>query len=269
MRIRSVISRPLSVLATVLTIGTAPAIAAAQSIDSIQHVTPIPRSQRPIVAVMNFNFNATLSDDDRDELNSLGALASALRGGDPTARQTQSAANLGRGVADLLIAQLLETSQFRVLERTTLESVLGEQNLAASDRAVDSAKTVAQKTKLLGAQYLITGAITKFGHEKKSKSGAFAILSKAVGGVGVSENTYTIGLTARIVDASTGEVVASITSDGEVKGGRQFGVGGGGGGAAGLFGSSASGEKEKKIGEAVQAAVASLVGKLVQRRETG
>ncbi len=228
----------------------------------------IPRSQRPAVMVTNFDFASVLSDQDREEMNSLTAFATALKGGDPLARQTQSNTNLGKAIADLLMANLLETHQFRVLERKMLEELMKEQNLAASNRAAPDASSIAAKAKLLGAKYLITGSITKFGHETKSKGGAFGMLKK-VGGAGISENSYTVGLAARIVDTSTGEVVASVTSDGEVKGGKKFGIGGFGGGAGGLFGSSSSGEKEKKIGEAVQAAVGNLVDKLVERREAG
>ncbi|HEY0969362.1 MAG TPA: CsgG/HfaB family protein [Gemmatimonadales bacterium] len=253
-------------------IVTIPSVARAQ--DEVSETAEprrpsIPRSQRPSVMVMGFEFNATLSEDDREELNSLAALATAMRGGDPAERQMQSAANLGRAIADLMVEQLLETSQFRVMERKALDAIMAEQSLANSGAADTSARSVAQQARLLGAKYLITGSITKFGQEKRSVGGGFGKLTKAVGGVGLSSNSYTVGLTARIVDASTGEVVASVTSDGQVKGGRKVALGGFGGGAGGLFGASSSGEKEKKIGEAVALAVHNLVGEIIEKREAG
>lgn len=247
--------------------------AAAAAVDAAVEAAParasIPRSQRPAVMIMGFEFNATLSEDDRAELNSLAAFAAAMRGGDPAAAQQQSNANVGRAIADLLVAELIESGQFRVLERKALDAILAEQSLAASGRADSSARDVAQQARVLGARYLVTGSITKFGRETKRKGGALGGITRAVGGVGVSSNTYTVGLTARIVDASTGEIVASVSSDGEVKGGRKFGIGGVGGGAGGVFASSTSGEREKKIGEAVGLAVATLAERIAEKRESG
>ncbi len=260
-------------LAAVLSIALLPTAVHAQGPDADttagRERAVVPRSQRPAVMVMGFEFNATLSDDDREELNSLAALASAMRGGDATDRQTRSNENLGRGVADLLVERLLETGQFRVMERKALDAVVAEQGLANSGSADTSARHVAQQAKLLGARYLVTGSITKFGREKKTMGGGLGRFTKAIGGAGVSSNSYTVGLTARIVDASTGEVVASVSSDGEVKGGRKFAVGAVGGGAGGLFGAGSSGEKEKKIGEAVALAVAHLVDEIVEKRQSG
>jgi curli biogenesis system outer membrane secretion channel CsgG len=240
--------------------------------DSGKRYPSIPRSQRPSMVVMGFDFNATLSDEDRDEMNSIGALVGALRGNDATNKQQMSNTNLGRGVADLLMSSLLESDQFRIMDRKALDAIMNEQNLTASDRAA-SGQIIAQKAKILGAQYIVTGAITKMGHEKNQKGlgglSRFGRLGAIAGAVGTSKDSYVVGLTVRVVDASTGEVVSSLTSEGTSEGGRGLVIGGGGGGGGGIFGSKSSGDREKRIGEAVAAAVQSMTDRLVQKRTAG
>jgi curli biogenesis system outer membrane secretion channel CsgG len=268
--------RALSLAAAVCTIVTShPTHLAAQGAapaDSAPRYPSIPRSQRPAVIVMGFEFNAALSDEDRQELNSLGALVSAMKNGDGTSKQQMSNDNLGRGVADMLMADLLASTQFRVMERKAVEQVVAEQNLTSSDRAA-VAQSVAQKAKLLGAQYLITGAITQMGHEKNQKGGALGRfggrLGAVAGALATSKDNYNIALTARVVDAATGEVVASLTSTGTSEGGRSFGLGGLGGAAGGMFGSSTSGDREKRIGQAMAAAVVGITDGLVKKRTSG
>jgi curli biogenesis system outer membrane secretion channel CsgG len=223
--------------------------------------------------VLPFDFAAPLSDEQRGELNSISELAAAMRGAPGAApdRQNQSAINLGKATADLIVERLLGTGQFRLLERKAIEQIMAEQNLVAGGRA-QAGQAVAQQAKLLGARYMVTGSITKFGQEKKSKGGALGGLvnrGPLGGGLGMSQTRYTVGITARVVETATGEVVASITSDGEVKGGRKLTAGGIGGSAGGLFGSSSTGDREKKIGEAVSLAVNNLVAQLVTARERG
>lgn len=239
--------------------------------ESVSKYSAIPRSLRPPVIVMPFEFQAQLSDEDRAELNSLTAALIAIKGGDPNARLNQSLSNLGKSAASLLVEGLLQTSQFRVLERAALDQVLDEQNLVSGSRA-GADQTVAQKAKLLGAKYMVTGAITKFGRERREKGGALGVLAKrapGIGALGIAENTYTVGITIRVVETATGEIVSSLSSDGEVKGGRKLVFGGGGGAGAGVFGSSSSGEKEKKVAESIALAVERLVEDMVRARERG
>jgi curli biogenesis system outer membrane secretion channel CsgG len=267
------LARPtLATFATLLSLASAQAIAAAplraQAADTAHAAPVVPRSQRPSLIVMPFEFNATLSDEDRADLNSVGALVAAMQGQGGASQQQVSHANLGRGIADQLVAALLDTKNFRVMERRALETVLAEQNLVAGDKAAPT-QQVSQQARILGAQYLVTGSITKFGREKKRRGGVLGAVTKGVGGVGLESNTYSVGITLRVVDASTGEVVGSMTSDGEVKGGRKLAIGGFGGGGGGGFASSNSGEREKKIAEAINIAVASLSEKLVDLRVKG
>lgn len=238
---------------------------------------PVPRAQRPAVTVQQFEFSATPSNDDLAGLNSIGALmATAVSGRSVVQDRAQTVQdNLGRAVADLLVARLLESGQYRVLERKALDAVLAEQDLVGSKKAAAN-QSVAQRSQIVGSKYLITGAITKFSRSKQEKSGAGALISKVVAGVGISssQSTYEIALTARIVETATGEVVASMTTEGIVVGDKERALAGLGGslftGAAGaVFSQSNSGDRERKIYEALHDAVDKLVVQFVEAKDRG
>lgn len=260
------------------TAAAIPANAVAVETPAVE-VTGIPRSQRPRVFVQAFEFNATLSDQDRAELNSLGSIVAAMRGGDPMAAQRQSSENLGRAAADMLVEQLLESGFFRVVERRALDVVKAEQDLVSSDRAAAN-QSVAQQAKLLGAKYMVTGAITKFGRSQEKKGGfggiAGAVLKAktgiAVGAITSGKTTYQIEITARIVDTETGEVVASMTSDGTAVGNKSRTIAGGGVLGAvigGAVSKSTTGERESKIAEALAMSTAGIGEKLVVAQKRG
>lgn len=262
-----------STLALVVT-ATAPARAQDAKTDSLPTYTAVPRAQRPTIVVAPFAFQAPLSAEDRDELNGLAGLAAAIRAanGSETQRQNQSAENLAKATSTLLAERLLATGNFRVLESSDLGAIQNEQNLANSAAAAAGQGNVAKKGAMLGAKYVVTGAITQFGTEKKTKGGILGgVVKNKLGGLGggLSKNVYTAGVTIRIVDASTREVITSITGTSNVEGGKKFSIAGIGGAAGAGFGSSTSGEREKMIGVAIATAVEDLVGKLVKSREMG
>lgn len=175
--------------------------------------------------------------------------------------------DIGKGIADMLVDELVNDGSFRVIERKRLDILLAEQNLSASERADPSARTIAQIGKLLGVKYLVTGSITKFGTEQSSKSvggGGFGA-KYGVGSVGTSKGKASVAITARIVDTTTGEIVASAKGDGTSKRSGLMLSGGGGGGVSGVghlaFGSSDF--RDTIIGEATDAAVKATAAKLV------
>lgn len=269
--------RPFVAAAALALPATAP-LAAQASTDSAgaRTVAAIPRAQRPTVAVRAFEFAAMLGPEERQELNSIGALAVALRGGvgraeDPQLTQT----NLARAVTDLLVERLQNVQQFRLLERAQLGEITGEQDLAASGRAARG-QAGAQTGALLAARYVVTGSITKFGRSQQRKRGAFGVLSRAVG-AGVDASTtqtdYEVAITAKVVEASTGELVASMTTEGKVTGDKGRSIAGIGGTWGGLVGGALSknvtGEREKRIAEAMQRAVDLIAIQIVEARERG
>ena len=88
--------------------------------------------------------------------------------------------DIGQGIADMLVDELVNDGSYRVIERKRLQALLAEQNFSNSERAEPNAKTVASLGKMLGVKYLIVGSVTKFGTEDSSKSvggGAFGGIS--------------------------------------------------------------------------------------------
>jgi curli biogenesis system outer membrane secretion channel CsgG len=180
--------------------------------------------------------------------------------------------DIGKGIADLIVDAMLEDGSFRVFERKKLASVLGEQDLANSNRADPDAKMVAKLGKVAGVKYLVTGSITKFGTEDSKKGvggGAFGGGKFGLGGVGMSKGKATVAITVRIIDTSTSEIMLSAKGEGVSKrSGLMLGGGGGGGGGGGFggFQMGSSNFRETVIGEATELAVKQLVTNMVAKK---
>jgi curli biogenesis system outer membrane secretion channel CsgG len=117
--------------------------------------------------------------------------------------------DVGKGVADIVINLLVEDGTYRVIERRALENVLAEQDFSQSDRADPS--TAARLGKLLGVDAIVVGSITQFGTEQK-KTGLGGIGGGFGGIIGgkfrKEEGKANVGISARIVDIETGEILA-------------------------------------------------------------
>lgn len=174
--------------------------------------------------------------------------------------------DVGRGISDLLIDRLLKDGTYRVIERREIGKIMEEQNFSNSDRA--DATTAAKIGRLLGVDSVIVGDITQFGRDDKNTS-AGAALGRfdryGLGKVGVGKSKAVVGVTARLIDVNTGEILASESGRGESSrsGTNLLGGGGGwtGGGAGGLDMGS-SNFSQTIIGEAVSTAVSELAQKL-------
>src|SRR4029079_1683389 len=92
--------------------------------------------------------------------------------------------DIGKGMADQVVDELVNDGTFRVIERKKLDTVLAEQDFAASDRADPSAAKLAKVGKVLGVRYIISGSITKFGGEEKNYGGGGLVKGK-IGGLGL------------------------------------------------------------------------------------
>jgi curli biogenesis system outer membrane secretion channel CsgG len=180
--------------------------------------------------------------------------------------------DIGKGIADLIVDELVNDGSFRVIERKRLDALLAEQNFSNSDRADPDAKVVSQMGKMLGVKYLIVGSITKFGTEKKDVNvggGGWGGAGFGLGKVGTSKGKATVAVTTRIIDTSTGEIMASAKGEGvSSRSGLLLGGGGGGWGGAGLgeVSMGSSEYRETILGEATDKAVKDVVGKLIAAR---
>ena len=177
--------------------------------------------------------------------------------------------DIGRGISDLIVNELVTAGTYRVIERNRLDEILGEQDLGASGRA--NTASAAQVGRVLGVNAMIVGTITQFGTEKKKKGfgGAFSKIGGFGGGsYGTAKGKAKVGIDARIVDTTTGEILAVAKGAGEsarsglMLGG--YGGGYGGGGGAGSVDMSSSDFRETILGEAVAAAVKELSQQLIE-----
>ncbi|MFZ0426520.1 MAG: CsgG/HfaB family protein [Acidobacteriota bacterium] len=174
--------------------------------------------------------------------------------------------DIGAGIADILVTELVQDGTYSIIERKALDSVLAEQNFSNSDRANPS--SAAQIGKVLGVDAIVVGSITQFGTEEKKKS--FGGLGGSWGGfggakVGKQEGKANVVINARMVDVNTGEILAVAEGKGESKrSGLLLGGGGGGGGGfgAGSVEMTSSGFKDTILGEATYEASSSVASKL-------
>jgi curli biogenesis system outer membrane secretion channel CsgG len=110
-----------------------------------------------------------------------------------------------RGTTDMFKTALLNSGQFRVVERARLnEGVLREKQLNAAGQS--GGKSADEK--LPHATYIFEGAITEANAGETQRSGAFGIAGAQIGG---STNRDVIGLDVRVVSVATGEIVGVVT----------------------------------------------------------
>jgi len=179
--------------------------------------------------------------------------------------------DIGKGIADMLVDELVNDGSYRLIERKRLDAILAEQNFSNSDRADPSAASVAQIGKALGVKYMVVGSITKFGTEDSKKSvggGGWGGGRFGVGRVGTSQGKATVAITARIIDTTTGEIMASARGEATSKRSGLL-LGGGGGGGAGAMGGISMGSSDFRdtiLGEATEAAVTDVATKLVNAK---
>jgi curli biogenesis system outer membrane secretion channel CsgG len=174
--------------------------------------------------------------------------------------------NIGKGISDMLVDKLTNDGTYRIIERNAIAKVLSEQNFSNSDRV--DASSAAKIGKILGVDAIITGDITQFGRDDKNinlggAGGGWT--GYALGKVGNTKSKAVVAITARLIDANTGEVLASTTSKGESKRSGGFLDGGGGNYHSGGSGGASMGSSnfaETIIGEATVSAVQQLAAGL-------
>lgn len=176
--------------------------------------------------------------------------------------------DIGKGVSDMIVDELVNDGSYRIIERKRLDAILTEQNFSNSERADPEARTVAKLGKALGVKYIVVGSITKFGLEKSSKGvggGAFGGGKFGIGKIGTEKGKATVAVTARIIDTSTGEILASAKGEGVSTRSGLLLAGGGGGHAGGLgeINMGSSEYRDTVLGEATELAVKQVIVKLI------
>jgi curli biogenesis system outer membrane secretion channel CsgG len=167
--------------------------------------------------------------------------------------------DVGKGITDLMVQKLVQDGKYRVIERAALDKIISEQNFNNSDRADPT--SASKIGRILGVDTIILGSITKFGRDDKQVGGVGGGRSGWTGmiaGAGKKESKAVVAITARLVNTTTGEILASVTGNGEsARSGMFLGGGGsnGSGGGGGAFDMSSSNFAQTILGEAVNKAV--------------
>ena len=190
------------------------------------------QSKRPAVAVMDFDYG--------------------------TINNWWGQYDIGKGMADQVVDELVNDGSFRVIERKKLDTVLAEQDFAQSDRADPSASKLAKIGKVLGVKYILAGSITKFATE--SRGGHVRVHGIGLGG---NKAKSEVALTARLIDATTGEIMISAKGLGESNkgGGVDFAKGGFG------VGTNAEEWRQSGLGDAQEKATTMFVQALVAKKD--
>jgi curli biogenesis system outer membrane secretion channel CsgG len=131
----------------------------------------------------------------------------------------------GEAAQDVFITELVKSGKFRVVEREHINAILQEKGLVLSGDIDPS--TAMQIGKLLGAEYLLAGAVTEYGYDETNVHTPGV---RRLPGVSVGKKTFTAAINARIFDVSTGEIVWADEARHEEGSARVF-VGGFGGGS--------------------------------------
>jgi curli biogenesis system outer membrane secretion channel CsgG len=175
--------------------------------------------------------------------------------------------DIGKGIADMVVTDLVKNGTYSVIERKKLDEVMKEQNFQQSGRADPS--SAAQLAKILGVDAIIIGSITQFGRDDKSMgvgAGAAHVGGFGIGGVGTKSSKAVVVIDARIISTTTAEILDVASGKGESsRSGLSLGAAGGGGGGAGggAFNMQSSNFGATIIGEATRNAVDSVSLQLI------
>lgn len=121
--------------------------------------------------------------------------------------------DFAHGMTEMLTTALMKTNRFIVLERAVMDKVVGEQDFGAGGRV--NAETAPKVGKIIGAQAMITGDITEFSYSQSSVGGNMSVLR----GFGAKSDKVTalVAVDIRVIDAATGEVLASERAQGKAQ----------------------------------------------------
>ncbi|HVS33008.1 MAG TPA: CsgG/HfaB family protein [Thermoanaerobaculia bacterium] len=152
---------------------------------------------------------------------------------------------VGRDLAGMLSNELAATEKFRVIERSKIEAVLDEQDLAEAGRV--NKATRAKIGKLTGAKYLVFATVSAFEMDTKGGGGGLRFGGISVGGK--KEEAY-MAVDLRVVDTTTGDIEFTRTVEARAgSGGLALGLYRGG------FGGNLNKYEKTPTGKAIRAVI--------------
>jgi curli biogenesis system outer membrane secretion channel CsgG len=124
--------------------------------------------------------------------------------------------NLGSSFTELAQNELMNYRRFEVLERQDIHKIYEDEV-----ELVNSSKsTPIEKGKFIKAKYTISGTVNEFEYcagRSNVASQAANILTNSIIGAGFDQEKSKVGVTLRLIDTSTGKVIASHKGMGEQK----------------------------------------------------
>src|SRR6266480_3777871 len=138
-------SRPMKRLALALCLAALAAPALDAQVAPAPAPAPAATSARRRVAVLDFDYATVHSS------------VTGVYGSD---------VDVGKGVATVLVSELVRNGTYTVMERAEVDRILSEQNFQQGARA--DASTAAKLGRLLGVDAIIIGSITQFQREDKN-----------------------------------------------------------------------------------------------------
>lgn len=118
--------------------------------------------------------------------------------------------NIGTGLADMLVTDLVKSGSFMVVERQELSKILEEQGLGMS--GVVTPQSAAQVGKVLGVELMVMGSVSEFGEKKSGLGGS---IGKLGFGGKVTKRKARAVVDIRLVNTSTGEIILAEKAEGE------------------------------------------------------
>ncbi len=113
----------------------------------------------------------------------------------------------GTGVSDMLATALVKSGKFVVVERKEIDKVLQEQKMGLS--GVITEQTAPQVGRMLGVDLLVVGSVSELGTKERSIGGSIPLV-----GAGVTTKTARAAVDIRLVNTTTGEIIAAETEEG-------------------------------------------------------
>jgi len=122
--------------------------------------------------------------------------------------------DLGEGVRDQLVNELVNSRRYTVLNRADLKTIISELEMQKQSHFRKEGR--AGHGRLKNVQYLIKGAVTDFSHV--SGGGIRGLVDKI--GLGAGGEMAVVSLTMYVIKVETGEVVVSRSFEGRAWAGR-------------------------------------------------
>lgn len=135
----------------------------------------------------------------------------------------QSLENYAQGLTEMMVAQLLESERFVVVERQAIADVLAEQDLQYSGAV--NPETAVQAGRIVGAQFFIRPVITTFSYGEKGRGGEVGVTVPTdipiAGGIRIGGGKKTVQarlvIDSRIYDVQTSQITNSVQGEGSVE----------------------------------------------------